>query len=269
MDNEYIVSIPPHSKKSPFRITLAGITYENPNYTITRNNSKVFTVEYVISGRGHIEADGKYYTAEAGDTYIFNYGMNLHYYSDRQEPWKKIWFNAQGAMLGECARLYLTEGQIVFPDTDTKGCMEKILRICENKGLSGDEISRRIAPVYIELLSQIAEKQGREEKASEEAVTLKSYIDMHIEERISVKTLSELIYRSESQTIRIFKQNYKKTPYEYLLDGKINRAKILMTNTNISVKETAYRLGFSDEHYFSGIFRKKTGFSPTEYRKQG
>ena len=126
-----------------------------------------------------------------------------------------------------------------------------------------------IAPVYIELLSQIAEKQSGEEKASKEAVTLKSYIDMHIEERISVKTLSELIYRSESQTIRIFKQNYKKTPYEYLLDGKINRAKILMTNTNISVKETAYRLGFSDEHYFSGIFRKKTGFSPTEYRKQG
>jgi len=269
MENEYIVSIPPQSRKSPFRITLAGITYENPNYTITRKNSNVFTVEYVISGRGHIEANGKCHTAEAGDTYILNYGMNLHYYADRQEPWQKIWFNAQGALLSEGARLYLPEGQIVFPKTDTKSYMEKILGICENKELSGDEINRLTAPLYIELLSQIAERQNGEEKESDEAVILKSYIDMHIEEKISVKELSGLIYRSESQTIRIFKKNYQKTPYEYLLDGKIHRAKILISNTNISVKEAAYRLGFSDEHYFSGIFRKKTGFSPTEYRKRG
>lgn len=269
MENEYIVSIPPPLGKPPFRITLAGITYENPNYSITRNASGVFTVEYVISGRGYITADGKKHIAEEGDTYLLNYGMDLHYYSDKSDPWRKIWFNAEGALLSEAARLYLPGGRVVFPGINTSVLMERILNICENKALCGDEISRRCAPIYIELLGQLAEEINAGDTVSEEAQTLKGYIDMHIEEKISVKTLSELIYRSESQTIRIFKQNYGKTPYEYLLEGKINRAKILISNTNISVKEAAYRLGFSDEHYFSGIFRKKTGFSPTEYRKRG
>lgn len=59
MDNEYIVMPPIISSKSPFKIMLAGITYENPDYVIERYGMDIFTVEYVISGRGYIELDGK------------------------------------------------------------------------------------------------------------------------------------------------------------------------------------------------------------------
>ena len=109
---------------------------------------------------------------------------------------------------------------------------------------------------------------SKNDSISEDAVILKNYIDLHIEENISIKTLSRLILRSESQTIRIFKNNFHITPYDYLLTSKINRAKIIIANTNLSIKEIAYRLSFSDEHYFSNIFRKKTGVAPTKYRHQ-
>lgn len=267
MDNEYIVFVPPTSKNIPFRITLAGITYENPTYSITRNNMDIFTAEYVISGKGYIETDGKKYIANAGDTYILSHKTHLHYYADKANPWRKIWFNASGTFPSEAARNYLPDKEVVFKNINTLDYFERILKICENKTLCGDEISKFCSAVYIEMLGQIAIELNPNDNINEEALTLKNYIDMHIEEKISIKTLSELIFRSESQTIRIFKQNYKKTPYEYILNGKINRAKILLSNTNISVKETAYRLSFTDEHYFSGIFKEKTGLSPTHFRK--
>ena len=58
-EKEKLIYVPPPIKKLPFFVTLAGITYENTNYYIERKNSPEIVVEYVISGKGHIERDGK------------------------------------------------------------------------------------------------------------------------------------------------------------------------------------------------------------------
>lgn len=269
MSKEYIITIPPQSKKSPFAVTLAGITYEDPSYTITRINSDIFTMEYVISGKGHIVVNGKEYNTEAGDSYLLPCRQNIRYYSDSNNPWRKIWFNAEGIFLSETARIFGLNDRIVFPSVNTLEYFKKILKICGNKELSANEINTKCSAVFTELIMFISNTTNNSDTVSDEAMTLKNYIDFHIEENISIKTLAELIFRSESQTIRIFKKNFNITPYDYLLESKINRAKTIILNTNLSIKETSYRLGFSDEHYFSNIFRKKTGLSPTEYRKRG
>ena len=268
MSKEYIISLPPQSHQNPFAITLAGITYEDPSYMITRaKNLEIFTMEYVISGQGHIEVNGKTYTVEAGDSYMLPYNQSLRYYSDKDNPWRKIWFNAHGSFLTETAHIFGLDNKIVFSGINTLGYFEKILKICENKDLSAERRNLHCAPIFTELIVFISNSINKNHNFSDEAMKLKQYIDSHTEEIISIKTLSKLIFRSESQTIRIFKKNFNNTPYDYLLDCKMKTAKTLILNTNLSIKEIAYRLGFSDEHYFSGIFRKKTGLSPTEYRK--
>ena len=110
--------------------------------------------------------------------------------------------------------------------------------------------------------------KNSETKISSDAIILKNYIDAHPKENISIKTLSKLIFKSESQTNRIFKKNFSITPYEYILNNKISRAKLILQNSNISIKEISFMLGFSDEHYFSNIFKKKTGISPSAYKKK-
>ena len=269
MSKEYIITIPSQQKKSPFAVTLAGITYEDPSYAITRVNSDIFTMEYVICGKGYIVVNGKEYTAETGDSYILPCGQSIRYYSDASNPWRKIWFNGEGIFLSETARIFGLNDRIIFPSVNTLEYFERILKICENKGLSADEINTKCAAVFTELMMFINSTTNRNDSVSDEAMLLKNYIDSHTEENISIKTLAEMIFRSESQTIRIFKKNFNATPYDYLLESKINRAKTIILNTNLSIKETSYRLGFADEHYFSNIFRKKTGLSPTEYRKRG
>lgn len=267
MNNEYIISMPPQTKKSPFTITLTGITYENPSYEINRINSSTFTMEYVISGKGYIIVNGKEYIAEAGDSYILPCNQNIRYYSDTINPWRKIWFNAEGIFLSETARMFNLNNHIVFHNVNTLSYFEKILEICKNKPLTANEMNRQCAAVFTELIMFISNEINNNDSISEEALILKNYIDLHTEEDISIKALSKLILRSESQTIRIFKNNFNMTPYDYLLNSKINRAKIIIANTNLSIKEIAYRLGFSDEHYFSNIFRKKTGVAPSKCRK--
>ena len=67
--------------------------------------------------------------------------------------------------------------------------------------------------------------------------------------------------------IRIFKKIYGVTPYEYLIELRLQTAKILLKDTNLTIKEIADKLVFFDEHYFSSIFLKKVGVRPGVYRK--
>lgn len=263
--DEYIVSIPP-AEKNPFNISLTGITYKNPNYSISRENTSVTVVEYIISGTGYVECENAIYTVNAGDMYILQPYSNHKYYSDKLNPYQKIWFNSNGILLSELLRIYGISGKIIFKSANGYDYMNKILKICENKTLTGDEINTRTAAVALELIAFLAENDHKNTPKSE-AVILKQYIDMNIEKNVTIDELSKQIFRSKSQTMRIFKNAYGHSPYDYLLSQRLLRANSFLQNTNIPIKDISQRLGFCDEHYFSNLYKKKTGMSPSDFRK--
>jgi transcriptional regulator GlxA family with amidase domain len=65
---------------------------------------------------------------------------------------------------------------------------------------------------------------------------------------------------------RMFKNYTGLSPRQYCLQLKIMRAKELLLSTELSVKEISYELGFESIHYFSRMFKQKTGKSPSEFR---
>lgn len=267
MKHEYIVTVPP-TENAPFCIQLAGITYENTNYFISRPKTPVSVVEYVISGVGHLELNQCSYTVSEGDMYIIPPYTEHRYYADAQEPWRKIWFNSQGFLLNELLHIYGIDRNIVFPNANGYEKMKQILALCENKSLSGDERNRRASVILFELICFLAEQeQSRKRETSPEAARLKEYIDCNLEKNIRLEELAKHIFRSKSQTVRIFKQAYQQTPYEYLLLQKIAGANLFLQNTQLSIQEIALRLGFCDEHYFSSLYKKKTGKTPSDFRK--
>jgi len=75
----------------------------------------------------------------------------------------------------------------------------------------------------------------------------------------------EKIPISATHLRRIFKKTTGKTPIEYLHDSRINEAKHLLQAGGLSIKEIALRVGLADQYYFSRLFHKKTGQSPSEY----
>ena len=97
---------------------------------------------------------------------------------------------------------------------------------------------------------------------------MKHYIDAHVYDVLTTRTLASYICKSEAQAIRLFKKAYGVAPYEYYMDLRIKKAVSLLESTGLSVKEIAFRLHFCDEHYFSGLLRRKTGRSPSEFQRK-
>lgn len=264
----YFVSDSDDSK--PFYISLAGISYCDGTYHINRKHSDTFCIEYIMEGEGTVCCDDKKCIAKKGDVYMLMYDKNHNYYSSSQNPWTKIWFNAAGPLIESLVNSYKLEQDLLFSDVGGEAYefFNEILEICK-QNISPEEKNRKSALIFHRLIRFLYERcVVCQSGVSSDAVKIKEYIETHITDNISIERLSKLIYKSPAQTIRIFRHEYGETPYDYLLNQRFSQAKVLLCNTNMKVKDIAFKIGFSDEHYFSYMFKKHIGLSPREYRSK-
>lgn len=256
----------PEFRRTPFYISLAGVTFPDPSYRVLRNQSPVSVIEYVVSGKGYVEIDGKMCEVCEGMIYFLPIGVKHHYFSDKEEPFQKIFMNVGGRMAPDLPMLYGFEGKSVFPGEELKEIFEKVPEILESER-SDEEKQTALQGVLIEILSRLF-MIGSRKGQSEEALTLKNYIDQNLEHQVSSKELAKVVFRSPDYCQKLFKKEFGMTPYAYQLDRKMRRAKMLLSNTQMSVGEIGALLGYTDLHYFSNIFESKCGMRPTAYRKK-
>ncbi len=93
------------------------------------------------------------------------------------------------------------------------------------------------------------------------------YISDNYQSAISLHTLASETNYSLFHFLRIFKLHTGMTPFEYLLTFKIEKAKDFLTNTNYTIAHICDLCGFSSCSYFSQIFKKRIGVTPTDFRK--
>ena len=94
------------------------------------------------------------------------------------------------------------------------------------------------------------------------------YIGVHINEKLSIGDLAERAGYSEYYFSRKFKQEMGCTITEYIMREKIERAKVLLSTTNMRILDISIELSFNSRSYFSDSFQKIAGIAPGEYRKQ-
>ena len=94
----------------------------------------------------------------------------------------------------------------------------------------------------------------------------REYVKTHVEEKITTQQLAELTGYSDYYLTRKFKKEMGTSLAGYIRWAKIQRAKLLLTSTNLSVEEIARRLQFSSRSYFTDTFQKVEGISPSDYR---
>ncbi|MCI5649183.1 MAG: AraC family transcriptional regulator [Fusicatenibacter sp.] len=266
---EEFVTFPGPQAENRFWIELAGISYCDGSYRIRRNAGEhVIVMEYVLGGEGTILVNGRAYQAKEGDIYLLPPGKSHDYYSDAKNPWTKIWFNARGPLTESLLEIYNPGQRVVFENAGGCSFFERIHAIGKNRSDTAAEKHQSAALVFHELLQYLYQKYDAGERTySEETRVCIEFIENHITESISLKQLGELVYLSESQVIRNFRRDLGVTPYEYILDRKMEQAKLLLRSTRLRVKEIAFHLGFCDEHYFTYLFGKRNGQTPMAYRK--
>ncbi len=95
-----------------------------------------------------------------------------------------------------------------------------------------------------------------------------AYIRLHRKENITLDDLCRLCNFSKQHLVRVFAAEYGTTPKAYILTYRIQCAKDLFQRyPDMSVKEVAVEMGFADQHYFSRLFTKITGMTPTAFQK--
>lgn len=97
---------------------------------------------------------------------------------------------------------------------------------------------------------------------------VKAYIEEHIQEKITVKDLAELVHINDQYLMRIFKRETGQSILEYITDRRIILASSMLKDTNYSVNFIADCVGCDNYSYFTKLFKKQTGFTPREYRGQ-
>ena len=255
--------------ETPFFIEMTGVSYCDESYRIVRKNCPMYVFEYILDGQGTVVVEDRQFIARKGDVYILHRQSNHEYYSDKTNPWTKIWFNAVGSLIDGLVQIYGLNNVNHITDIEVGDYFQQILTLAKEARTSNPEFLKKASLVFFELiLSLKPEAPIDTQPFRKEANILKEYIDQNIMNKIELKDLSRLIYHSSSQTIRIFKKAYDYTPYQYLMNQKLELSKLLLLNTNKSIKEISVELNFYDEHYFSRYFHEKIGLSPQAYRRK-
>lgn len=95
-----------------------------------------------------------------------------------------------------------------------------------------------------------------------------SYIHKHFQDKITLCHLSQSVYLSEAEAIRLFKKYVKQTPFEYLLRYRLEQSKYVIDKDKQStITEIAMACGFSTTSYFIKVFKARYGMTPKQYQK--
>ncbi|MBQ7059905.1 MAG: helix-turn-helix domain-containing protein [Firmicutes bacterium] len=140
------------------------------------------------------------------------------------------------------------------------------------KPISYDELSERLRQAGKE-----AEKRFYSTKKPEPVLPshsriclirdVKAYIASHLSEDLSSPLIARHFFMNPDYLNRLFKEDEGITLHQYILDTRIALVKKQLTSTNLSINQIAQSVGYDNFSYFSQLFRKKTGLTPVEYRK--
>ena len=98
-------------------------------------------------------------------------------------------------------------------------------------------------------------------------VQAKLFIDNHFADNINLDNIADEAFFSKFHFMRLFKTTYGKTPHQYLTSVRIEKAKLLL-QTNISIGDVCFSVGFDSISSFTALFKRNTSFTPSKYHRQ-
>lgn len=252
--------------KDLIKFQLCGTTFPDKNYRISRRLSLISCIEYVEDGCGTVHIGDKTFYPHGGDSYFLQAGYMQHYYSDKDTPWKKHFINISGRLAENLAEGYGLSNVSYFEGLDLSGELFRIIELAKDEYYDHTpEFISILNEIFLKMHNHVYRKDGQSDLGAE----MKDFLNTQITAPFRIDLLCKHISRSESQTIRLFKEAFGTTPYSYVLEKRVGLAKKLLTDTNLTIKQISDKLCFADEYYFSNFFKKKAGVTPSAYRKSG
>lgn len=263
-------------KSKPLIVTSCGTyrLYTKPKLPTWRPRGRLdYQLLYIASGKAHFHFDEKEQVVTAGHMVLYRpkEPQKYIYYGDDQT--EVYWVHFTGGNVKNILRSYgLTDDKRVFycgSGLDYQNLFRTMineLQMCKEN--YAEMLEMYLRQIFIMLKRYFANTlETHNTHIVEEINKATIYFNEHYSEDISIDEYAQNNHFSVSWFIRHFKQCTGSTPMQYILSKRIYNAEILLHDSTYNVTEIAEIVGYDNPLYFSRIFKKVKGLSPSEYRK--
>ena len=234
-------------------------------FEMTSGSRPWYIVLLLSGGSFRCRIEGKTFTAGAGEAVCFPPDV----YFER-EIIKPLVFHQFGFALpadDPCAAL-LAAGKLPL----TAECVNRAIALLDHAALSSLHDSahlhrRVIAWLMMENMLALEQKQTSAESVDADIAQAVRYMNSHLDEKISMEQLAEILHLSYSGFLLKFRKTMQCTPNEYLIRLRMQRARQLLLEGRLQIQEVAGLCGYSNAYYFSNAFRRCYGMSPSACRR--
>jgi AraC-like DNA-binding protein len=248
-------------------------SHHNFNWSNGRILSE-YQVIYITKGKGIFESDHcKLREVKAGTLIFLFPGERHRYRPDDYTGWDEYWIGIKGEILDN-----LIKRNFFKPESPCQyiGYNENIFclfnAIIENTKQETSGYQPLISSAALHLMGTCHAITKQNALYSEEKEIIVNSARLLFRENIaevfSPEKAAGQLNIGYSRFRKIFKNYTGLSPGQYYIQLKIDQAKVLLYDPNLSIKEIAFGLKFESYFYFARLFKKKTGLSPTEFRKQ-
>lgn len=247
-------------------LNISSIGY-SADKKITRYGPSVrdqYIIHYVISGKGYFNNN----SVNAGQGFLITPGMFEEYHSDHDEPWEFLWFISNDEKMKQLFTIFGANEKTNIFDYSYIDAVKKLkshLILNKNKICNSYEMLE----LFLSVFKNHTENNFNKNQKSNANIYLDAainYIHTNYSNSITVNELTSLLGISQPYLYKIFMENLKKSPKQYIQDLKLTHAENLLKNTDMSITQIALSVGFQDVLTFSKFFALKSGLSPSAYK---
>lgn len=270
---EFIDSSKDMKSKKIQDLEVINIGYEDcpPGYGYGPTLRPYHLIHFVTEGCGKLVIRQEEYTVETGDAFFIPAEQIAYYEGSVSRPWTYSWIGFTGTQAKNIARELLSSsgGQFVLRDLDTARYRDVIKAGAELKEVNAAShyLANSVLYQVVALLCEELQKEGYREQDISLADEIKFYLDSKFSENIQMQEIAGIFHIHPNYMNQIFRKKFGISPKQYLMNLKLDKAKNMLSTTDLPILLIAASLGFADQLSFSRTFKGRAGVSPTDYRK--
>lgn len=275
--------MPPYQLNEMIAHPLIGDTYitdigyyrrARSHYRERPQGSDSYILIFCVGGKGWIRLDGQSPLALSEQTVAVIPPDTPHEYgADESDPWSIYWFHLKGEQIASLIQSSGLEAGPIHVSLSDSDKIRELFNQCydllSSKAYSASHLIH-VSHTMRYLLSFIGLIPRRKQEAKTQAYIEQAilYMQERLEKNMTIDELISHTSISKQHLNHLFKQSTGYAPIDYYLRLKMQRACQLLDLTNNSIKEISVSLGLSDPYYFSRLFKKIIGASPSDYRSK-
>jgi len=243
----------------------------NNHYTRRTNHTDNLII-FCFDGVGQFSTSTCQGMIKKGDILFLPKGIEHQYKSSKKDPWSIYWVHIEGHLFEQFMDFIGTNrtnlilsvsNQIVFINE-----FEQLLAT-RNKSyqLNSFILAANIIKKIFALFTVNCNVEPKQLKQDFNLSKVTGFMEENISQKINLQQIADSLKLSKFYFAKQFLQHTGVSPIRYFLELKIKHACKLLDESNISVKDVALKIGYDDPYYFSRLFKKIMGLSPTQYRQ--